>query len=83
VPAVYLTEFLWMWVCRLIGTLVAYMYHDWFAIIPMLWVIWTFVPEQPGLHKATKVFFMPALLLIYALYYFINVNGLIDLSNVE
>ena len=64
--------------CRLVGFIWAYMYHDWQSVFLLTWILHSTLYRDTRNFKRFMIFFyMPIFIAIFLWYYVINIYGLL------
>ena len=68
-----------LWICRLLGFIWMYMYHDWQSLPILVWLLHsTLYQDSVALKKCMAYFYLPLFTLIFLWYYVININGIMS-----
>ena len=70
---------------RLNMIIFAYMFHNWFAMLSLLWIFHSMLIKSyfSFARKVSFFFYMPLILCLCGFYYLTNINGLIDKDSFE
>jgi hypothetical protein len=70
--------------CRVLNLVVAYRYHDWLSLVPLLWVLHSAMMFKREIFVTVSLYFyLPLMACCYVFYYLINIDGLILYKNLE
>ena len=74
-----LIPFCLLWVCRINQIVYVYLYHDWLALIVLIWVQHSMLTDSlSSFRVVTLKLYMPVFILIFLLAYITSANGLLS-----
>jgi hypothetical protein len=70
-----------LWLCRISCFVVAYQFHDYQSLVPLVWCMHsTLFRHRPRFVFMTVYIYLPIMYLTYLYYFVINVYGMLDWS---
>lgn len=79
-----LIPFSLLWVCRINQIVYIYLYHDWLALIVLIWVQHSMLTDSlSSFRVVTLKLYMPVFILVFLLAYITSANGLLTDDQIE